>query len=81
MTFSVEMAQEEKRRKQSQIPEIPTVDEWFTKYKEENNKEDAEVHTFWTYPAHFENRTDLPPSLVKFRPEHFFDDNFEEWGK
>lgn len=65
----------------TEIPEIPSVDEWLLKYKEQNNKEDDDIHTFWNYPSNFENRTDLPPSLLKFQPEHFFDDNFEEWGK
>lgn len=81
MSLVVEQIQEERRRKQQEIPEIPTLEEWVVKYRAKNNKEDDEIHTFWTYPSNFLNRTDLPPSLVKFRPEHFFDDNFEEWGK
>lgn len=79
--FPVEYIQEEKRRKLTEIQEIPSVDMWLLKFKDKNIKEDDKIHTFWNYPTHFENRTDLPPSLVQFRPEHFFDDNFEEWGK
>lgn len=61
---------------------MPSIESWVHKHNENNNKEDSDViHTPWTYPESFASRLDLPPSLVKFKPEHFFDDNFEEWGK
>ncbi|KAI4472084.1 nuclease-related [Holotrichia oblita] len=44
--------------------------------QEENDGADC----FWSYPDVLESRTDLPPSVRKFQPEHFVDDNFEEWG-
>lgn len=79
--FAVEYNQEAKRKRMNDIPEVPSVESWMQKYNEQNNKESGKViHTFWSYPDHMEHRTDLPPSLLKFRPEHFYDDHFEEWG-
>ncbi|XP_018573397.1 zinc finger matrin-type protein 5 [Anoplophora glabripennis] len=78
----VERIQIMRRKKLEEVPNVPSVESWMQKYNKSNNKEDDEVvHTFWTYPESFERRLDLPPSLVRFKPEHFSDDNFEEWGK
>ncbi|CAH1107217.1 unnamed protein product [Psylliodes chrysocephalus] len=77
----VENIQENRRRMKEAQPEIPSPETWIQKYNEDNNKQDSnDVHIFWTYPKHLENRIDLPPSLIEFKPEHFYDDNFEEWG-
>ncbi|CAG9864775.1 unnamed protein product [Phyllotreta striolata] len=77
----VENIQEERRRKNEESLDVAPPESWVQKYKENNNKEDNDdVHIFWSYPRHLESRTDLPPSLVKFKPEHFYDDNLEEWG-
>lgn len=71
-----------RRKKIEEVPEVPGIESWMQKYNESNNKEDSDViHTFWTYPENLERRLDLPPSLVHFQPEHFCDENFEEWGK
>lgn len=60
---------------------VPSVDSWLEKYERMVNKNDSSsVHTPWTYMDNLASRHDLPPSLVKFKPEHFHDDNFEEWG-
>ncbi|XP_066256125.1 zinc finger matrin-type protein 5 [Euwallacea similis] len=60
---------------------IPSIDSWLEKYERTANKGVGNsLHTPWTYPDNLASRLDLPPSLVKFRPEHFHDDNFEEWG-
>ncbi|XP_050312260.1 zinc finger matrin-type protein 5 [Anthonomus grandis grandis] len=61
---------------------IPSVESWLEKYDKIATKHDPNViNTPWTYPESFANRIDLPPSLIKFKAEHFFDDNFEEWGQ
>ncbi|KAJ8952977.1 hypothetical protein NQ314_007439 [Rhamnusium bicolor] len=78
----VEYIQTMRRKKQEQIPDVPSVEFWLQNYDEKHNKEnDDVVHTFWSYPESLQSRLDLPPSMVKFKPEHFYDDNFEEWGK
>ncbi|KAG5897430.1 hypothetical protein JTB14_032119 [Gonioctena quinquepunctata] len=78
----VEYTHDLKRKKMEKLAEVPSLGSWLQKYNESNNKEDDDtIRTFWTYPESLENRIDLPPSLIKFMPEHFYDDNFEEWGK
>ncbi|KAF5272919.1 hypothetical protein FQR65_LT04848 [Abscondita terminalis] len=70
-------------RKQ-EVNEIPSVESWLEKYNQRHNqmgkKNSDNVGVFWSYPEHWECRTDLPPSLRKFKPEDFEDDNFETWG-
>lgn len=71
-----------RQRKEEAQKQIPLLDSWLEKYERSIKKTDSQiVHTPWTYPEMLEYRHDLPPSLLKFRPEHFHDDNFEEWGK
>lgn len=43
--------------------------------------ENNELNVWWHYPEKLEMVPDLPPSLKKFRPEHFKDSDFETWGK
>ncbi|XP_060519204.1 zinc finger matrin-type protein 5 [Cylas formicarius] len=68
-----------KRKKEEALPDIPSLDSWVEKYDKISEKDDV-VHTPWSYPDALEFRQDLPPSLVKFKAEHFHDENFEEWG-
>lgn len=64
-------------------PEVPTVESWLEKYnlKHSSDKDNSDVvNVSWTYPEQLESRSDLPPSLRKFKVEDFVDDHFEEWG-
>lgn len=66
------------------LPEVPDIEPWLTKYRSKNvDKTDLKsvIEAAWTYPAQLEMRTDLPPSISKFRPEDFVDDDFAEWGE
>lgn len=65
-----------------QTPEIPPVETWLAKYKTNNSvsSDVKSIEAMWTYPAQLEMRTDLPPSIKKFRPEDFLDGDFAEWG-
>ncbi|KAJ8919712.1 hypothetical protein NQ315_006240 [Exocentrus adspersus] len=77
----VEHNQIMRRRRLEEILEVPSVESWVQKYHSANKENTDIIHTFWSYPALFEKRLDLPPSLLKFKPEQFVDDSFEEWGK
>ncbi|KAF2900092.1 hypothetical protein ILUMI_06090 [Ignelater luminosus] len=73
----------EKQRKTRKVPEIPSLESWIEKYNQKHNKADKEsdeVLTPWSYPEQLEFRSDLPPSLKKFKPDNFKDDDFDEWG-
>lgn len=76
-----ERIREEQKRLQN---EIPTIESWIEKYKQNKStcprKENEAHNIWWHYPEKLETLTDLPPSLIKFKPEHFKDSNFEEWG-
>uniref|UniRef100_A0A1Y1KDS8 C3H1-type domain-containing protein n=1 Tax=Photinus pyralis TaxID=7054 RepID=A0A1Y1KDS8_PHOPY len=67
-----------------EMPEVATLESWVEKYNREHSKtiktrpDSVEVH--WSYPEYLECRTDLPPSLKKFKPEDFKDCQFGEWG-
>lgn len=77
------MDEYEKHRKALEVPEIPSVELWIEKYNQKHNKTDKEsdnVLTPWSYPEQLGFRSDLPPSLKKFKPEDFKDDDFDEWG-
>ncbi|XP_057671710.1 zinc finger matrin-type protein 5 [Diorhabda carinulata] len=77
----VEHIQEMRRKQKEEQHQVPSSDSWIDQYREKHMKEDSDaIHIFWKYPENFENRIDLPPSLIKFKTEHFYDDNFEEWG-
>lgn len=70
-----------KRQKGETVPELPNIESWLQKYYEKHDEEcNDHISTFWTYPEHLETRSDLPPSLKKFKPEDFLDSDFEEWG-
>lgn len=64
--------------------EVPTLDSWLDKYylkkAKSNKKHVVSTSVWWNYPEILEMRPDLPPSLVKFKPEHFPDCNFTSWG-
>ncbi|XP_044260822.1 zinc finger matrin-type protein 5 [Tribolium madens] len=61
---------------------VPTMESWLQTYSEKHSKENTDlVHIPWSYPEQLEHRTDLPPSIKKLKPEHFVQENFEEWGK
>ncbi|KAF7273337.1 zinc finger matrin-type protein 5 [Rhynchophorus ferrugineus] len=78
----VEQMEISRQRKEDAQKQIPLLESWLEKYERSIKKTDSQiVHTPWTYPEMLEYRSDLPASLIKFRPEHFHDDNFEEWGK
>ncbi|XP_017770229.1 PREDICTED: zinc finger matrin-type protein 5 [Nicrophorus vespilloides] len=67
--------------KNNSSAEVPPVETWMEKYGEQKNLKNEEfVSTFWSYPEQLETRPDLPPSLKKFQPEYFTDDNFADWG-
>lgn len=78
----VDYQEAEKRKKAQQAAEMPSYESWLEKYYQKHNEENSEdrITPFWTYPDYLETRTDLPPSLQKFKPEDFLDDDFEEWG-
>ncbi|KAI4472008.1 nuclease-related [Holotrichia oblita] len=78
----IEYEEYEKRRAQLQVPELPSLESWLENYNKLHNKQEENdgADCFWSYPDVLESRTDLPPSVRKFQPEHFVDDNFEEWG-
>lgn len=80
--FSVELAEYEKRKRQLEKPDIPSFESWLTKYNEKHNKKGDSnvVAVSWTYPELLETRSDLPPSMKKFKPEDFVDEDFAEWG-
>ncbi|CAG9827427.1 unnamed protein product [Diabrotica balteata] len=77
----VDHIQQMRRKQKEEVPPVPPLEKWIEQYEINNKDSSDKVHLFWTYPENLENRNDLPPSLIKFRPEHFYDDNFEEWGK
>lgn len=64
--------------------EVPTLESWLETYNKKKSldtkKENSATSVWWNYPEILEMRPDLPPSVVKFKPEHFRDSNFEEWG-
>lgn len=77
----VEYIINQRQRKFEAVPQVPSIESWLEKYNEKVNKQDNSlVQIFWNYPDQLELRTDLPPSLKKMKPEHFLNDNFEEWG-
>lgn len=66
---------------QSKQVRVPTVESWLQKYYEQHSKDNSDlVHIPWRYPDQFEDRTDLPPSIKKLKPEYFIRDNYETWG-
>ncbi|KAL1516914.1 hypothetical protein ABEB36_000746 [Hypothenemus hampei] len=77
----VEQMEQKRQKTDSEKMNIPSVDSWLEKYEETVDKINNVVHLLWSYPENLSSRLDLPPSLIKFKPEHFHDDDFEEWGK
>lgn len=78
----VEQTELAKQKIDEDRTKVPSVDSWVEKYERMVHKDDENtVHTPWVYSENLMTRPDLPPSLVKFKPEHFHDDDFEEWGK
>lgn len=79
--FSVELFEYEKKQKQLEKLDIPSLESWLEKYNQKNkNGESSVVTVTWTYPETLEMRSDLPPSLKKFKQEDFVDAEFNEWG-
>lgn len=61
--------------------DIPSTDSWVEKYNQKHKKGNSNVVAVtWTYPESLELRSDLPPSLKKFKQEDFTDSDFAEWG-
>lgn len=80
--FAVEQLELKRQKKEEERNNIPSLESWLEKYDQMVNKEDGEsLQTPWSYPESLTLRQDLPPSMIRFKPEHFSDDNFEEWGK
>lgn len=84
--FNISVDASEKYKEEQKIikNDIPTLETWLDKYKQKKStvpRKETDAHNiWWHYPEKLENLPDLPPSLLKFKPEHFNDDNFEEWG-
>lgn len=78
--FAVEQLELKRQKKEEERNNIPSLESWLEKYDQMVNKDDGEtLQTPWSYPESL--RQDLPPSMIRFKPEHFSDDHFEEWGK
>ncbi|VEN36974.1 unnamed protein product [Callosobruchus maculatus] len=77
----VEEMQDKRRKKLEELPEVPSIESWLQCHYEKHKEASDIVTPFWTYHSSLESRNDLPPSLAKFKQEHFVDVNFEEWGK
>ncbi|RZC36555.1 zinc finger matrin-type protein 5, partial [Asbolus verrucosus] len=66
-------------QEQNKQIKIPTVVSWLQTYYEKHNKENSDlIHIPWSYPGQLEQRSDIPLSIRKLKPEHFTDANFEE---
>lgn len=73
----VEQLELKRQKKEEERNNIPSLESWLEKYDQMVNKDDGEtLQTPWSYPESL--RQDLPPSMIRFKPEHFSDDHFEE---
>lgn len=78
----MEQLELKRQKKEEERNNIPSLESWLEKYDQMVNKDDGEtLQTPWSYPESLTLRQDLPPSMIRFKPEHFSDDHFEEWGK
>lgn len=64
---------------------VASVEAWLEKYNQKKKKPEfgqkvEQLNIFWSYPQHLELRSDLPPSVKKFKHEDFKDVHFEDWG-
>lgn len=81
INFTVEQLELKRQKKEEERNNIPSLESWLEKYDQMVNKDDGEtLQTPWSYSESLALRQDLPPSMIRFKPEHFSDDNFEEWG-